>query len=463
MYRPVVFDGGNVTIKKPNSLWAWDGLWVGLLTLYVFVGYALVPFHGDESMLIFMSRDYAYQFMEGDLSNIIYTPHQPRDIEQDLRLLNGTISKYAIGWIWHQNGYQLNDLNQPWYWGLDFQYNVQNGFYPSIEILQLARLQATVMLALSVIIFFIIGRMSFTRPIAYLATVFYVMNPVVLVNGRRAMMEGAMLLGALSVVAVGVWIVHHPPKRWRGWESLLLGGVAGFALACKHTNLVFVGAVFIGLGLQAIAQLIRKEGLGFSRLVIICLAVGWMILSFYILNPSWWGNPLAAAQQVLHLRSSLLTAQSEFYHAYQHPLEKLQGFYQQVFVPQAVMYYEDETFRLPIEAEIRAYEQSVYSGLRLPGVGLAMLGATVIGLLTLFGILPLPDLNPSTRYIFLPLTLVLLLMGIFAIPLAWQRYYLPIMPIMAYWVALGLAWVVRLYASNAYRESPQFQFNKRRI
>jgi hypothetical protein len=135
-----VFDGGNLTTKRPSTLWAWDGLWVGLLALYVIVGYPLVPFHGDESMLIYMSRDYAYHFIEGDLTQIIYTPDQPREIEQDLRLLNGTITKYAIGWAWHQNGYALPDLNQPWYWGLDFQYNVENGFYPSLELLHLARI-----------------------------------------------------------------------------------------------------------------------------------------------------------------------------------------------------------------------------------------------------------------------------------------------------------------------------------
>lgn len=456
-----MFDGGNLTTKRPSTLWAWDGLWVGLLALYVIVGYPLVPFHGDESMLIYMSRDYAYHFIEGDLTQIIYTPDQPREIEQDLRLLNGTITKYAIGWAWHQNGYALPDLNQPWYWGLDFQYNVENGFYPSLELLHLARLQSTLMLAGSVVIFFVIGRISFTRPVAYVATAFYAFNPAILVNGRRGMMEGAMLLGGLSVVALGVWMATHQPKRWRIWESAVLGGVAGVALACKHTNLVFVGAVFVGLGLQAIWQLIRKQPTAQYKLVNICLAVGWMLLSFYALNPAWWHHPLATARQVLHLRSSLLAEQSAFYGAYQHPLEALQGFYQQVFVPQTTMYFEDETFRQPLQAEIATYEQSVYSGLRLSGVGLAMLGATFIGMLSLFGVVSLRDIHPTTRFIFIPLVIALVLMGLFAIPLAWQRYYLPIMPITAFLVALGLAWVVRLYAENAHQVSPQFQLGRR--
>ncbi|MFZ4825748.1 MAG: phospholipid carrier-dependent glycosyltransferase [Phototrophicaceae bacterium] len=449
-----------MTTKRPSTLWAWDGLWVGLLALYVIVGYSLVPFHGDESMLIFMSRDYAYHFIEGDLTKIIYTPDQPREIEQDLRLLNGTITKYAIGWAWHQNDYALPDLNQPWYWGLDFQYNVENGFYPSLELLHLARLQSTLMLAGSVVIFFIIGRIGFTRPVAYIATAFYTFNPAVLVNGRRGMMEGAMLLGGLSVVALGVWMANRQPRRWNVWESLLLGGVAGFALACKHTNLVFVGAVFIGLGLQAIWQLIRKEAVGRYKFATVCLAVGWMLLSFYALNPAWWHHPLPTAQHVLHLRSSLLAEQSAFYGAYQHPLESLRGFYQQVFVPQTAMYFEDETFRRPLQADITAYEQSVYSGLRLPSVGLAMLGATLIGVLGMFGVVSLPDINPTTRFIFIPLVIALVLMGLFAIPLAWQRYYLPIMPISAYLATLGLAWVVRLYATNAQQDSPQFQFGR---
>jgi hypothetical protein len=64
-------------------------------------------------------------------------------------------------------------------------------------------------------------------------------------------------------------------------------------------------------------------------------------------------------------------------------------------------------------------------------------------MLSLFGVVSLRDIHPTTRFIFIPLVIALVLMGLFAIPLAWQRYYLPIMPITAFLVALGLAWVVR--------------------
>jgi hypothetical protein len=41
-------------------LWIQDGLLLVLLAGYVIAGYRKVPFHGDESMQIYMSRDYYY-------------------------------------------------------------------------------------------------------------------------------------------------------------------------------------------------------------------------------------------------------------------------------------------------------------------------------------------------------------------------------------------------------------------
>ena len=87
-----------------------SSVWIIALMLYVIAGTTLTPFHGDESTQVYMSRDYAYQFIERDLNLVQF--HEPpiSAQEQDLRLLNGTINKYLIGLAWHVGGFTPADL-----------------------------------------------------------------------------------------------------------------------------------------------------------------------------------------------------------------------------------------------------------------------------------------------------------------------------------------------------------------
>ena len=93
--------------------------WLILLVLYVLAGTADAPFHGDESTQIFMSRDYAYQFIEHDYDKLAYNPTPVSATEQELRLLNGTVNKYLIGLAWHLTGMNISNINEQWDWGAD--------------------------------------------------------------------------------------------------------------------------------------------------------------------------------------------------------------------------------------------------------------------------------------------------------------------------------------------------------
>jgi hypothetical protein len=88
-----------------------DILWIFALMIYVLAGTRQVPFHGDESTLIMMSRDYYYQFIAGNLAQVTYHDPPLNATEQQLRLLNGTVPKYLIGLAWHVAGFTVDDLN----------------------------------------------------------------------------------------------------------------------------------------------------------------------------------------------------------------------------------------------------------------------------------------------------------------------------------------------------------------
>ncbi len=139
--------------------------------LYILAGTSLAPFHGDESTQITMSRDYAYLFIERDLSRISFNGANVTAWEQDLRLLNGTVSKNLIGLMWHLAGFSRADLNEQWDWGADWDYNTANNHKPGDALLQLARLPSAVMLALGAVVIFALGRWISGTPAAVMATV----------------------------------------------------------------------------------------------------------------------------------------------------------------------------------------------------------------------------------------------------------------------------------------------------
>jgi len=65
-------------VERSKRLWPiLDYVFIGLLCLYAFAGMIRVPFHGDESTLIYMSRDYETIFAEGDVDAVRFLPVAP--------------------------------------------------------------------------------------------------------------------------------------------------------------------------------------------------------------------------------------------------------------------------------------------------------------------------------------------------------------------------------------------------
>jgi hypothetical protein len=79
-------------------------IWLVALAIYILSGTPDAPFHGDESTLIFMSRDYAYQFIQRDQASSPSARTRQPD-RAGLRLLNGTVNKYLYGLAWHLAGF----------------------------------------------------------------------------------------------------------------------------------------------------------------------------------------------------------------------------------------------------------------------------------------------------------------------------------------------------------------------
>ncbi len=417
-------------------------IWVLALAFYVLAGTALAPFHGDESTLVFMSRDYAYQFIQRDYSQLAYSSTPTSPTEQELRLLNGTVPKLLIGLSWHLGGYSITDLNEQWDWGASWDYNQQNGHAPSEAILLLARLPSVLLLAAGVPLMFALGWAGGGGWAAYAASLYYALSPGLLLNGRRGMMEGSLMFFGLLLVLAGVWLLQRPSLA----RALLVGLAAGFALASKHSALFTVGAIFGAALLRLVIQSLRGRD-DFSEVdytIFPYLAIAAVLAAgvFYLLNPAWWGAPLDRLQTVAGLRQNLLKIQTDVFGSYPDFGAKLEGFWRQVFIAQP-QYFEVAGWDAYISDPIIRYEASGWSGV---SVGGSPVGAFVLcGMIALGGWglwRGVGSTQGGARWALGVWALAMLGAVALVTPLEWQRYYLPAYPAVGVLAGVGVAWAV---------------------
>lgn len=418
-------------------------LWLALLSVYVLAGTPLVPFHADEATQIYLTHDYAYLFMERDPARLQYRPEPPEPDLQALRILNGSLARYAMGLSWHLAGYQLADINGQWDWGADRDYNQRAGHEPSPSLLLVSRWPSALLLVASVWLLFALGQVAGGRAVAYLASAYYALNPAVLLNGRRAMMEGSLLLTELLVVLASLYFLS---KRTLV-SALLLGVAAGLALAAKHSNALTVALVFAACGGYALLErlaLRRVSGDALVRSLALLLAASALaVAGFVALNPVWWGqNPLHMLGRTLNDRAALLDLQIALFGGYGGRADQLAGFFRQAFVvlPQ---YYEAPEFGLWIAGEIARYEGSLLRGVSIGGSLPGSLLVIALAALGAWALLRRQDIPLATRWVTGVWALGLLLATWLLTPLEWQRYYLPVYPAIGLLGALGVAQAAR--------------------
>ncbi len=494
-----------------------DGLFLAALALFVIAGRDSVPFHGDESTFIAMSRDYDLLVHHHDLAQVrLHDPVQ-FSYEQHLRMLNGSVNPLAIGLAWDVAGLSVDDLNAFWSWdpieppyaGDQWLSNVAAGALPGDHLLRVARTPSTIFTALSVALVFVmtwaVTRRRSANPLVahgagWVASLIYATNPAVLLNGRRAMQEGALLFSSalLIVVALHVVTVQRRGTRWRALAAwyVALGVAGGFAVASKHTGAVMVAAVLLALWLEPYVR--GSGGPRFSarnaarhnqNLVALALVT---FLAAELFFPVWWYVPtilllagliilffssgagvdgwrfwvprgvsvallllatsmtakvwfdtVAAPLDILAERSRLMEGQVKRTGGQGGPEDRIERLVDQAFFAPGE-YYEDPSWADLEESQqqIAAYERSWLAG-RGGGV---VWGALLIGLVAV-GLVVLGAAWRDGPTLVLLSWLALVVLALLANPLPWQRYFIVLHAPLAVIAGLGAAqaavWAMR--------------------
>jgi dolichyl-phosphate-mannose--protein O-mannosyl transferase len=110
------------------------------------------------------------------------------------------MTKYLIGLSGWLHGYSTADLNSDWVWWLSWDENIAAGHMPQPALLWVSRQPAAILSALAVAVLFGIVYQARGLGAGLTAALLLGVNPLVLLHGRRAMAEGALLFFSLLAV-----------------------------------------------------------------------------------------------------------------------------------------------------------------------------------------------------------------------------------------------------------------------
>jgi 4-amino-4-deoxy-L-arabinose transferase-like glycosyltransferase len=419
---------------------AFSAVWLGFLTVYILLGVPITSYHGDETTLLYSTHDYVTLFIQRNPQALLVEWPIDNELEY-ISIASSSLGRFTTGFGWHVAGFSEDDLpRENFDWNLDYYSNYARGLIPNFPLMVAMRLPSAIFLALSAVAMFGIGYYFGGLPMAVFVSALYAFNPVILLNGRRALQEGALLCFGLFTILLGIIISQ---RRERGktvgvlwWVALTLA--SGFTLASKNNGFIYITAAFLWIGLP---ELLRPR---LSRIVrtgmTLTLCGVAVIALFIVLSPALWSDPPARLRDATAARLSAMNGQMRddpeapssmerrvtdiLTQPFMRPLAHYEGAYSNTYTAQLDL--------------IAAYEASPLSGIHFG----ALLGGALTGL-ALFGVIA----NFTTRLrtyrspaLSLGLTAWLLvnLGPLLWVPLPWQRYFLSIIPVYSLFAAVGL-------------------------
>jgi hypothetical protein len=383
------------------------------------------------------------------------------------RVVIGSTTPYFIGASWALAGRHKHELAQNgWYqFGVLYDHNQSMGLVPSLDRLIIARVPIALLFCGSAALMFALARLiagresRFAALFPYLVSGLYTLNPILLLNGRRALQESALLFFGLGVITIAAIIARkrelgervHP--GW--WLSLVI--VGGLACASKQSGLLYAAVAFGGL---AAAELTRfrwarwpMTTLFGARLAVFGLLT---LLAYFALSPGLWSaDPIRRFQEMVITREAAMAQQITLTPGAPAPLlDRLRNIVMNPFLLPAQHFEVSGFAESPVYMSmVEAYMASPLSGVQFGALlGTALTVAAGAGL----------AINLSARargypsnalaaglYVWLGANAAALLFN----PLPWQRYYLSVIPPMTIFCALGLWWLAR--ALTAPRRAPK--------
>jgi 4-amino-4-deoxy-L-arabinose transferase-like glycosyltransferase len=429
---------------------------LGSLYLFFLLGtLSSVPFHPDEATYIYMSRDLNRILATGPKA-ICWVAGNGTDPLQVERERDCPLARYAIGIARLVSGMPATPSN--WNWSLDWNQNLARGAVPPDGLLLAARVPQALLLFLSVLLMAWIGGRLAGEAGAVSAAVLMALNSQMLLHARRAMSESELLFGMILVIAVVLTQRERSGRLFRGlFFPLLTGAALALAASAKYSGLLVappaVAGMFLGDHYDSPRDIFRR---GVVRAGV--MAFGFLLV-FLALNPFFWCSPPAALTAVIAQRQSLLAAQVEALRTAapglvldSFPLRLLAVPYQLYIAPLAF-------WDIPNYAQITAASQQAYLSNPLNTLTSAGILPLVLFVLSLGGGV-LVFLRAARRggdgRLRIVIVWFLSATGgiVVGVPILWQRYYLPLVPIAVIFSSVAITAIANDLSRRIRRSQP---------
>ena len=421
--------------------WA-AGTAILLISVHFFAGLASVPFHPDESTHIYMSSDFERFFQN---PTRLFWSASPKDAaRQAYRELDAPLLRDLIGL-----GRWLNRspaLATDWNWSKTWDENRASGALPTPSLLLTARVSADWVFPIALFFIYLACRNAGFPSAGFIAVLLLGLNPVLLLHTRRAMAEGILFFGvALILLLLSV-------KRSRGF---LLGASVGIAICAKQSAVGLLPAAALAgvLSIPRASISVRKVSLVFIELAVGLFGV------YGLLNPFLWSNPIAALQDAAAKREVLRLQQISDFTASR--LNSVPAFGKQLALLVGEVYLvppqfeEAGNYTAATLPQQKAYLEdplnTLLSGPVWAGVFLFL---TLVGMV--YSTLRFSRSSPETRgwlAILAVATAGEIIFLCIALPLPFQRYTIPLFPLIGIWAGLGVESFLGILAEI--RKAPQ--------
>lgn len=282
---------------------------LGLLAFFYLPGLSNVVFHPDESQWIATSNVFE-TYLKADFKSSLWD-------KSYWTLTQPPMVRYVIGFSRYLGGYHVSDLNQPWNFERNRNFNERNDAMPENGLLWWSRLPMAVLAIISFTLIFNLLKKGWGRFAAYLWIVFALINAYFLLQMRRAMGESSLLFFTI----IGIYALDcafnsatknaligklQPTLIW-----LTLAGVAsGLAGASKLNGLANLGACILAACISAwILKTSRVERLRFALLGSTLATLACAVV-FVAINPFLWPNPVNHTIDMLKNRTAEMSKQA---------------------------------------------------------------------------------------------------------------------------------------------------------
>ena len=449
-----------------HARWLRAGLaaaWL-LFATYALWGLPGIPFHPDESTYLYMSRDFDLLFRQATPAAVGWqAANQPQDVLR-YRLLDAPLAHYLPGLGRLLGGYASAPAHD-WNWSADWTANAARGSLPDAGELAAARWPAAMLTVLSVLPLYGIGLRLGGLGTAVGTALLYALSGLVLLHGRRAMSEGPLLFFTLAAI----WVVVYRPRQTGLW-----GGAAALALAAKLTALALLPVLGVAVLWRPPveagrdAQPIRRGGWGGrARRAVMC-AASFAAVS-YLLTPALWAQPFGGLAAMLQARQQLTTNMTGALSAVV-PSQVNSSLGDRLFAMLYHVYFAPPAFwDVPNYAEQTAAAEQAYLasplqiGWHTRSLSLNLAAGGALLALTLAGVgFGLHDraarrwraaqVLPAAEREALIVLLVwsaATVVALLQINIAWQRYYLPLIPMVCLWACYGATKISAPFARAA--------------